>query len=92
LLGSQFDPADFDHRASYDVDAGRIDMHLVARRDVAVILDGAMRTFDAGERIHTESSYKYTPSEFSELLHSAGFRSMRCWQDAAGDFAVFYAS
>jgi dimethylhistidine N-methyltransferase len=92
LLGSGFQPADFEHRASYDSDAGRVDMHLVARRSIAVDLDGARGEFEAGERIHTESSYKYTPAEFSALLHSAGFRSVRCWQDGDGDFAVFYAS
>ena len=92
LLGSAFRPGDFAHCASYDSEAGRIDMHLVARRDVAVVLGGAVRAFETGERIHTESSYKYTPAEFSELLHSASFRGVRCWQDSAGDFAVFYAS
>lgn len=92
VLGSDFNAADFEHRASYDVDAGRIDMHLIARRDVTVTLDGAARTFEAGEAIHTESSYKYAPGEFSELLHTSGFRSVRSWQDQAGDFAVFYAS
>jgi dimethylhistidine N-methyltransferase len=92
LLGSDFRPEDYEHRASYDAGAGRVDMHLVARRDVVVALDDGPRAFDAGERIHTESSYKYSPREFSELLHSAGFRGVRCWQDRDGDFAVFYAS
>ena len=92
LIGSRFRPDDFDHRASYDSLAGRVDMHLIARRNVTVELDGVERVFGAGERIHTESSYKYSPAEFSEVLHAAGFRSVRCWQDDAGDFAVFYAS
>ena len=67
-------------------------MLLVARVAQTVTLDGVQRTFAAGERIHTESSYKYAPAEFSALLHDAGFRSVRCWQDGAGDFAVFYAA
>jgi dimethylhistidine N-methyltransferase len=92
VVGSEFRPDDFDHRASYDSVAGRVDMHLIARRNVTVRLDGIERMFGAGERIHTESSYKYAPAEFSDLLHAAGFRSVRCWQDRDGDFAVFYAS
>ena len=92
LVGSGFDPAAFEHRAEYDAATGCIDMLLVARVAQTVTLDGVQRTFAAGERIHTESSYKYAPAEFSALLHGAGFRSVRCWQDGAGDFAVFYAA
>jgi len=92
VIGSAFDPALFEHRAEYDATAGCIDMMLVSRSTQSVWLDGVERTFTAGERIHTESSYKYAPAEFSTLLHAAGFRSVRCWQDGAGDFAVFYAS
>ena len=50
------------------------------------------RTFRAGERIHTENSYKYAPAEFTAMLHRAGFASVRCWQDDAGDFAVYFAA
>jgi uncharacterized SAM-dependent methyltransferase len=57
-----------------------------------VLLDGEPRTFAAGERIHTENSHKYAPSEFAALLAQAGFAHVRCWQDRAGDFAVFYAA
>jgi len=92
VIGSAFDPALFEHRAEYDATTGCIDMMLVSRSTHSVSLDGVERTFTAGERIHTESSYKYAPAEFSALLHAAGFRSVRCWQDGAGDFAVFYAS
>ena len=57
-----------------------------------VRLPGGLRVFPAGERIHTENSYKYTPPEFTALLREAGFRSIRCWQDARRDFAVYYAA
>ena len=92
VLGCDFHPDAFDHRARYDDAAGRIEMYLVARAAQTVALPGAVRTFAAGEGIHTENSYKYTPDEFSRLLRGAGFRSMRCWQDANRDFAVFYAA
>ena len=54
-------------------------------------IDAIQRAFAAGERIHTENSYKYAPAEFATLLGEAGFRDVRCWQDVAGDFAVFHA-
>ncbi|HTR56631.1 MAG TPA: L-histidine N(alpha)-methyltransferase [Casimicrobiaceae bacterium] len=91
LLGSDFDPAAFDHRASYDEQLARVQMHLVARSRQEVRLPGVTRTFERGERIHTENSYKYAPEAFARLLHDAGFRSVRRWQDARGDFSVYYA-
>ncbi len=50
-----------------------------------------MREFAAGERIHTESSHKYAPADFTRLLNDAGFGEVTRWQDARGDFAVYYA-
>jgi dimethylhistidine N-methyltransferase len=92
ILGSDFRPEAFAHRGFYNPEAGRVEMHLEATSAQTVQLPGAIRTFAAGERIHTENSYKYTPAEFTQLLQSAGFRRIRCWQDARRDFAVFYAS
>jgi dimethylhistidine N-methyltransferase len=92
LLGSNFDLAGFGHRGFYNADEGRIEMHLEALRDQAVTIGKFTRTFRAGERIHTENSYKYAPAEFEALLRRAGYAAARCWQDAAGDFSVFVAS
>jgi dimethylhistidine N-methyltransferase len=91
ILGSDFQPAAFAHRGFYDEAAGRIEMHLEATTTQVVGIDGIPRTFAAGERIHTENSYKYAPAEFATLVGEAGFGDVRCWQDPAGDFAVFYA-
>lgn len=92
VLGSDFDPAGFAHRAFYDEAAGRIEMHLEAHSRQAVTIDGETRVFAPGERIHTENSYKYAPDEFEALLACAGFATVRRWQDPAGDFAVFWAA
>lgn len=91
LLGSDFVAAEWIHRARYDAAAGRIEMHLEAASAQHVHLEGEVRSFAAGERIHTENSFKYAPDEFAALLGRAGFRSVRRWQDPAGDFAVFQA-
>ena len=92
VLGSDFDPAAFVHRGFYAEAQGRIEMHLEARSRQAVGLDGETRVFEAGERIHTENSYKYTPDEFETLIACAGFSTVRRWQDPRGDFAVFWAA
>jgi dimethylhistidine N-methyltransferase len=91
-FGFDFHTENFAHRGFYAEARGRIEMHLQALNDHTVKLGEAQRAFTAGERIHTESSYKYTPDEFTAMLQRAGFSSVQCWQDDAGDFAVYYAS
>lgn len=92
LLDTRFDPAGFEHVALYDVTRGRIEMHLEARRAQSVAIQGITRRFEAGERILTEYSYKYEPQAFAAMLAAAGFAEVQCWQDDAGDFAVFFAA
>ncbi|MEO8754111.1 MAG: L-histidine N(alpha)-methyltransferase [Casimicrobiaceae bacterium] len=92
ILGSDFRPAAFAHRGFYNAEAGRVEMHLEALSAQTVQLPAAARTFLPGERIHTENSYKYAPAGFAALLGEAGFARVECWQDEAGDFAVFYAA
>jgi uncharacterized SAM-dependent methyltransferase len=81
--------------AFFNEAAARIEMHLEARRDIAAGWpDGSgrrIRRFAAGERIHTENSYKYSPDGFSTLLTEAGFADIRMWTDPRGWFALFFA-
>ncbi len=91
LLGSDFDPAAFAHVAFYNAAASRVEMHLEASSPQRVTIAGREREFAAGERIHTENSYKYSPQEFASMLRRAGFSDIAVWQDSAGDFAVYYA-
>jgi uncharacterized SAM-dependent methyltransferase len=48
-------------------------------------------TIEAGERIWTESSYKYRPNDVITLLADAGFRSATQWIDAQDGFALTLA-
>ncbi len=91
VLGSDFAASAYAHRAFYNMEDGRIEMHLEATSTQVVTLDEAPRIFGAGERIHTENSYKYERQPFAARLEQAGFVTVRCWQDARGDFAVFHA-
>ncbi|HEY7788054.1 MAG TPA: L-histidine N(alpha)-methyltransferase [Casimicrobiaceae bacterium] len=92
VLGTRFVPDAFAHVSFYDEARSRIEMHLEARTAQTIVVDGIARAFAAGERIHTENSYKYAPREFIAMLERSGFASVRCWQDDAGDFAVYYAA
>ena len=92
LIGSDFEPRQWQHVGLYNEAQSRIEMHLEAREDLVVRWDGAQRRFARGERIHTENSYKYTLERFSALLEAAGFASTRHWSDERGWFAVFWAN
>ena len=52
----------------------------------------AGRRFDfaAGERVHTEYSYKYDPADLAALAGRGGFRVAETWTDPERLFAVVY--
>jgi len=89
-LGADFDVSAFVHKAFYNADAGRIEMHLVSRREQDVTVAGQRFHFDAGESIHTENSYKYSIGEFQALVRRAGFSPQHYWTDAGCRFSVHY--
>lgn len=91
LLGADFDIRAWRHRAFFNPQLSRIEMHLEAKRNLAVHWDDGMRRFEAGESIHTESSYKYTRSGFLNLLEQAGFGDISVWTDPQDWFMVCHA-
>ena len=91
LLGADFDLRDWRHHAYFDTAQSRIEMHLMARRDLIVGWAGGMRRFAEGESIHTENSYKYTRESFLALLEKAGFAKPRTWTDAQQWFMLCHA-
>ena len=88
-LGGHFDLRNFAHRAFYDEEAGRIEMHLVSLREQTVRIDvlALEVAFAEGETIHTENSWKYDLGDLEALASASGFRLVRHWTDAAGLFA-----
>ena len=90
VVGAEFDPDNFEHRAFYDSDKKRIEMHLVSRLDQSVPCNGATFEFTAGESIQTEYSYKYTVPGFRELARSAGLEVRQSWLDEGALFSVHY--
>ncbi len=91
LIGSDFRVEDWQHVALLDERESRIEMYLQARRDLTVCWPGGSLSRRAGERIHTENSYKYAQADFERLLAAAGFRVERCWRDERDWFAVIHA-
>jgi dimethylhistidine N-methyltransferase len=87
-LGGNFDISAFTHRAIYNRERHRIEMHLISRRPQVVRLLGTSLSFRHGESIHTENSYKYSIERFAALARGAGWKVRTSWTDAAGMFSV----
>ena len=91
LAGTDFAVGDWEHVALWNTAESRIEMHLEARRAVTVRWPVGERRFNAGERIHTENSYKWQEEDFAALLREAGFSATQAWSDEQGWFSVFWA-
>jgi len=87
-LEGDFDVARFAHRAIYDQEFKRIEMHLVSRGRQTVRVLGRSFRFAAGESIHTENSYKYSVEQFRAIARGAGWQPAGLWMDANRDFSV----
>jgi dimethylhistidine N-methyltransferase len=87
-LNGTFDLGAFEHEAVYNPREGRIEMYLRSRRRQVAGVLGRPFHFGAGERIHTENSYKYAIGQFQDLARSAGWDARRVWTDADALFGV----
>ena len=87
-LGGSFDLSGFAHRAIYNREHHRIEMHLVSLKAQTARLLGDSISFRAGETIHTESSYKYSIERFQALARGAGWKLRATWTDEKRMFSV----
>ena len=92
LLGSDFDLLDWQHSARFNAQESRVEMHLNAKRNLAVNFHGHQRLFKKDESIHTENSYKWSIENFSTQLTQSGFSNIQHWTDSKSHYALFWAS
>lgn len=92
-LGGRIDIGRFRHRALWNEAESRVEMHLVStcRQQIEIPPAGVDVTFQAGESIWTESSYKYAASDLEQMVEDGGFRCRRQWVDADAAFALTLA-
>ena len=92
-LDADFDLDAFRHVVVWNKQCSRIEMHLESLHAQQVFL--AMLEMDvsfvAGERIHTENSYKYTQEMVETILRESGFRLEQSWHDRQKWFGVHLA-
>jgi L-histidine Nalpha-methyltransferase len=89
-LGGDFDLRDFSFFAKYDERDGVVRSHLRAGRALTAHVPCAGLTvpLEAGETIHMESSYKFTPEDMLAAVAPFGFAERRTFSDAAGRYAL----
>ncbi|KQS03436.1 dimethylhistidine N-methyltransferase [Sphingomonas sp. Leaf357] len=81
----------FRHRAIWNDDRARIEMHLEATEDLAFTIEGRPFEIAAGETIHTENSHKFGQRDAKLLLRAGGWTPIAEWTDPDGLFAVILA-
>jgi L-histidine N-alpha-methyltransferase len=89
-FGGDFNLHEFDHVVDYDEDRGAVDSYLQARgaqyvriNDLDLDLE-----FQDGERIHTESSYKFSLEDLKDFGVAAGFELSKTWFDSQRRFSL----
>jgi len=81
----------FEHVARWNDSLGRIEMHLMARRDLQFSAAGQRFGMVKGETIHTENSHKYGPRGAAMLLLAGGWTPLQSWTDTGERFSVVLA-
>jgi L-histidine N-alpha-methyltransferase len=88
-LDADFNVRAFRHMVEYNETIGRVEVYIESLRDQRVTLRrlDMEADFQAGERIHTENSYKYDLDGLSQLAAATGFERTRTWLDAREQFS-----
>jgi dimethylhistidine N-methyltransferase len=89
-LGCDFQLDRFMYEACYNPAHARVEMYLVSEEEQTVTVGETEIPFEAGERILTEYSYKYTPERFAELATKADLDLEQVWTDSENLFGVNY--
>ena len=87
-LDADFDLSNWQHKAFYNEQKERIEMHLVSLCEQEVSIGQRIFRFTNGETIHSENSYKYTIDNFIQLAQQAGFQSIAQWSDEGKLFSI----
>ena len=81
----------FRHEARWNDILSRIEMHLVATRDVDFMVAGESFSFATGASVHTENSHKYGNRGARVLLLAGGWTPIGEWEDSGEDFSIVLA-
>ena len=89
-LDADINISEFSHKAFYNEKLGRVEMHLISNTKQNININNSEHSFEKGESIHTECSYKYSVAEFSELAEQSGFSVLKNWSDKKNFFSIYF--
>ncbi|HTV85858.1 MAG TPA: L-histidine N(alpha)-methyltransferase [Dyella sp.] len=89
-LGCNFELGGFRHRARYNTMAGRIETHILSKREQRVRVGRLQVLFREDEAMLVEYSCKYSLEDFAALAAIAGLTVQHVWMDAQGLFSLQY--
>ncbi len=89
-LGGEFDLRKFRHKALFNREESRMEMHLVSmdEQDVCIHEIKEKIHFQKGETIHTENSYKFTDQMINDIAQNADLKVLNKWNDSKNYFAL----
>lgn len=90
-LNGDFQAEQFKHKAVFNEEESRIEMHLESLIDQSVTIDGETIFFEEGETIHTENSHKYSLDSFRKIT-APHFKNVKTWMDKEQLFAIQFLS
>ncbi len=79
------------HEARWNDENARIEMHLVATRDIAFGVADQPFAMAKGESIHTENSHKFSRRTSNMLLLAGGWEPQARWMDSKERFSLLLA-
>ncbi|GHF31282.1 dimethylhistidine N-methyltransferase [Kordiimonas sediminis] len=86
--GADFDLSSFQHKARWNKERSRIEMHLVSTVEQTANIGGYRVNFSRGESIHTENCRKYSYESFSQIAENTGWQISDFLTDSDSLFAV----
>ncbi len=90
LIHSDFNTNDFEHKAFFNKEKSRIEMHLIANKDLIINTPFSTTTINLkkGENIHTENSYKFTQAQINNFAKASGLNIKEIFTDRNNWFAL----
>jgi dimethylhistidine N-methyltransferase len=89
-LGGDFVLENFDHKAIYNDEIGRIEMYLISNIDQKIFISelDLEVSFTVNEAIHTENSFKYSLDDIDTLAEETGLYVEQQWFDTERLFSL----
>jgi L-histidine N-alpha-methyltransferase len=90
IIESDFNINNFEHKAFFNEKESRIEMHLIANKDIIVNspFSKAPIKLKKGENIHTENSYKYSFDKITDFQKITNLRIKEIFTDQNDWFAL----